>query len=222
MPDEKKPRIKVTKNGPYIVSGGTPLSEQVVVNDAEGIPEKWRSGKQFPLKESCALCRCGHSGNKPYCDGTHLSVDFNGTEVANNIPYMKKAKKIEGPELTLTDCGELCVGAAFCDRAGTIWKLIPASNQPETKKTAIEEGTNCPSGRLVVWDKNGKAIEPDFEPSIGLMVTPQAGVIGPILVRGGIPVESADGIVYEKRNRVTLCRCGKSKNKPFCDGSHAD
>jgi CDGSH-type Zn-finger protein len=39
-------------------------------------------------------------------------------------------------------------------------------------------------------------------------------------VRGGIEVHSADGRVYELRNRVALCRCGASGNKPFCDGSH--
>ncbi len=50
---------------------------------------------------------------------------------------------------------------------------------------------------------------------------PQEGVSGPLWVRGGIPVVSADGTPYEVRNRVTLCRCGASQNKPFCDGSHA-
>jgi CDGSH-type Zn-finger protein len=220
MPDEKKTRIKVTKNGPYLVSGGVPLSEQIVVNDAEGIPEKWRSGQQYPVKESYALCRCGRSKNKPFCDGMHTQLNFNGTEMADNTPYLKKAKRIEGPELTLTDCEKLCVGAGFCDRAGGTWNLVENSQNPEAKKTAIEEGKNCPSGRLVVWDKDGKAIEADFEPSIGLMVNPQTGVVGPILVRGGIAIEGADGTVYEKRNRVTLCRCGKSRNKPFCDGSH--
>lgn len=221
MSDEKKRRIKVTKNGPYLVSGGVPLSEQIVVNDAEGIPEKWRGGQQFPAQENYALCRCGHSQNKPFCDGTHMQVNFDGTETANNTPYLKKARKIEGPDLTLTDCTELCVGAGFCDRAGGTWNLVENSQNPEAKKTAIEEGKNCPSGRLVVWDKDGKAIEADFEPSIGLMVNPQAGV-GPILARGGITIEGADGTAYENRNRVTLCRCGRSKNKPFCDGSHAD
>ena len=44
---------------------------------------------------------------------------------------------------------------------------------------------------------------------------------GPLWVRGGITVESKDGSSYERRNRVTLCRCGASSNKPFCDGSHA-
>jgi hypothetical protein len=135
-------------------------------------------------------------------------------------PYLKKARKIEGPELSLTDCEKLCVGAGFCDRDAGTWTLVENSNNPEAKKIAIEEGQNCPSGRLVVWEKQGDPQEPKFEPSIGLMEDPATGIEGPILVRGGIPIESADGTVYEKRNRVTLCRCGKSDNKPFCDGRH--
>jgi CDGSH-type Zn-finger protein len=43
---------------------------------------------------------------------------------------------------------------------------------------------------------------------------------GPIWVKGGVPIESAKGFEYETRNRVTLCRCGLSENKPMCDGSH--
>jgi hypothetical protein len=75
---------------------------------------------------------------------------------------------------------------------------------------------------LVAWDKRAKqAFEPVFDPSIGLVEDPQMGVSGPIWVRGGIPVESADGTPYEVRNRLTLCRCGASNNKPFCDGTHA-
>jgi CDGSH-type Zn-finger protein len=49
---------------------------------------------------------------------------------------------------------------------------------------------------------------------------PPGGAEGPLWVKGGIPVEAADGFEYEKRNRVTLCRCGRSGHKPFCDGSH--
>ena len=80
---------------------------------------------------------------------------------------------------------------------------------------------HCPSGRLVVWDKaTRQPYEPTFEPSLGLVQDPVAGVSGPIWVRGGIAIESADGEAYEIRNRVTLCRCGASGNKPFCDGSH--
>jgi len=89
------------------------------------------------------------------------------------------------------------------------------------KRIAIEEAGNCPSGRLVIWDKKEKAIEPEFEPSIVLVEDPQEDMSGPIWVRAGIPVESADGSTYEIRNRVALCRCGKSSNKPFCDGGHS-
>jgi len=84
----------------------------------------------------------------------------------------------------------------------------------------IEEVADCPSGRLAAWDKDGKPIEPDFEPSIGVVEDVQAGKMGPLWVRGGIPIEAEDGTTYETRNRVTLCRCGKSLNKPFCDSRH--
>jgi CDGSH-type Zn-finger protein len=43
---------------------------------------------------------------------------------------------------------------------------------------------------------------------------------GPLWVRGGVPVIGADGQPYETRNRVLLCRCGHSRNRPFCDGTH--
>ena len=70
--------------------------------------------------------------------------------------------------------------------------------------------------------KTGKVMEKEFEQSISLVEDPQNKVSGPIWVKGGVPVESSDGSTYEVRNRVTLCRCGKSQNKPFCDGSHID
>jgi hypothetical protein len=75
---------------------------------------------------------------------------------------------------------------------------------------------------LVTWDLTSReAIEPEFPPSIALVEDPHQGVSGPLWVRGGIEVIAADGTPYELRNRVTLCRCGQSNNKPFCDGTHA-
>ena len=56
--------------------------------------------------------------------------------------------------------------------------------------------------------------------SIGIVEDPAKRCSGPLWVLGGIAVESAGGEAYEVRNRVTLCRCGASKNKPFCDGTH--
>jgi CDGSH-type Zn-finger protein len=213
-------KIKVSKNGPYIISGGIPLEENMIIRDKEGISYKWSVGEKYPIRDKYELCRCGQSKNQPFCDGTHMHIQFDGTETSDNNPYLNQAKEINGPELELTDKLNLCVHAGFCDRAGGIWKLVIESRDPEKKRIAIEEAMDCPSGRLVVWDKEGNEIEPKFEPSIVLIEDPQEGVRGPLWVRGCIPIESADGIIYEIRNRVTLCRCGKSTNKPFCDGRH--
>lgn len=213
-------KIKVTLNGPYIVSGSVPLSRQVIITDDEGYSCKWHEDKKYELQKQYLLCRCGNSKNKPFCDGTHMKSAFNGTETATREPDPVYTERIDGPELDLVDAQELCASARFCDRAGGIWDLVQQSDQQETKKIAIEEACNCPSGRLIACNKKGKAIEPRYEPSIVLVKDPQENTNGPIWVRGGIPIESADGKVYEIRNRVTLCRCGKSVNKPFCDGSH--
>lgn len=221
MAEKLNYKVKVSKNGPYIVSGGIPLEKQVIVINSEGLPCQWTEGDKYPQKETYALCRCGQSKNKPYCDGTHVEVNFNGTETASRKKYREESEKTSGPELILNDAESLCAVARFCDRGGGAWNLTMQSNHPDSKKLAIEEACNCPSGRLVACDKKtGKAIEPAFKKSIGLVVDSQAGMSGPIWVRGGIPIESASGDVYELRNRVTLCRCGKSSNKPFCDGSH--
>ena len=215
-----KHKVKVTKDGPYIVSGGVPLSEQIMCIDADNQCHGWKEGKKYPMQETYALCRCGHSQNKPFCDGTHAKLHFNGTEVAANTPYLEQAMETNGPNLKLTDAEEFCASARFCHRAGGTWNLTAQSDNPKARQTAIEEAAECPSGRLIAWDKDSNSLEPHYEPSIGLVQDTQAGKMGPLWVRGGIPIESADGKTYEVRNKVTLCRCGKSSNKPFCDGSH--
>jgi CDGSH-type Zn-finger protein len=158
----------------------------------------------------------------PYCDGSHARVEFDGTETAADTPYLEQAEQLDGPDLKLTDAEAFCVGAGFCHREGGTWALTRQSADPRAKQMAIEEACECPSGRLVAWEKGDQAIEPDFEPSIGLIEDAQTKEIGPIWVRGGIPVESSDGSTHEVRNRVTLCRCGRSSNKPFCDGGHRE
>ena len=214
-------RIKVTRNGPYLASGGLPLSKQIIVSDANGDPVGWRAGEADPVGGTYALCRCGQSEKWPFCDGSHHRVHFDGTETAKHVPYLDAAEQTEGPTLRLTDVPFLCAKAGFCTRAGGTWQLTERSDDPEARQTAIEQAGNCPSGRLVAWEKDGQAVEPHLEPSIGLVENPLTGASGPIWVRGGIPIEAADGTVYEVRNRVTLCGCGQSTNKPFCDGCHS-
>jgi CDGSH-type Zn-finger protein len=214
-------KITVSKNGPYIVTGGVPLIVAEICNDNEGYCRTWKIVNRYPVKEEYALCRCGYSENRPFCDGTHAKVRFNGTETAGSEEYLRHPNITQGPALELTDYEDLCVHARFCMRAGGIWNLTRQSNNPEARAIAIEEACNCPSGRLVIRDlKSGELVEPVLEKSIVVIEYPAKGEHGPLWVRGGIPVVSADGKPYKVRNRVTLCRCGKSHNKPFCDGNH--
>ena len=218
---EEGAKITVTKNGPYFVSGAVPLFPMIIECDGHGIPTKWLKGKNLQTKQNYILCRCGQSSTKPFCDGTHVKVNFDGTETSENEPFESMAEELIGPELKLKDAVMLCASARFCHRDGDIWDVIHHTNVAEAKKNVIENSCDCPSGRLVAYDKRtGKAIEPTLEKSIGPIEDPSKGVSGPFWVRGGIPLYSADGKLYEGRNRVTLCRCGKSANKPFCDSSH--
>jgi CDGSH-type Zn-finger protein len=218
---KEKGRIQVTKNGPYLVTGGIPLSKQILVCDRRGNSIGWREGEKFPVQETYALCRCGGSRDKPFCDGSHLENNFDGTETASRVPYLDRAEWTEGRDIRLSDAPGFCSHARFCVRGKGIWDLTEKSDSEAAKRTAIGMAANCHSGRLVIWDKKtGKPIEPVFEKSIGLVEGPAEGMLGPLWVRGGIPIIAADGCPYEVRNRVTLCRCGRSGNKPFCDGAH--
>jgi hypothetical protein len=105
--------------------------------------------------------------------------------------------------------------------AGTVWNNVKESNKSGARALAIREANHCPSGRLAMQDAQTLAqIETALVPSIGVVEDPTRGCSGPLLIRGGIRIESEDGRPYRARNRVALCRCGHSSNKPFCNGSH--
>lgn len=219
MDNNKK--IKINKDGPYIVFGKLPLAKEIVELGDEDEPEKYRSGEKYPEQETYSLCRCGQSKTKPFCDGIHKKIKFNGTETASKRKFSEQAEKISGPELDLLDVTDFCSSGRFCHRGGGTWSLTENSDNNISRELAIEEAGCCPSGRLVACDKiTGQAIEPDFQPSVSLIEDPQAQASGPIWVKGGVPIESSAGDELEIRNRVTLCRCGQSKNKPYCDGAH--
>jgi len=218
---EAEQSIRIMKNGPYIVKGSVPLSVQTIGVNNEGEAVRWIEGERYPLKASYSLCRCGKSKTHPFCDGSHTKSGFDGTETADRLPIADLSKTYEGPDMILTDAKCLCALARFCDPHGGVWNQVTMSDDPEIREVFLQEVADCPAGRLVAQDKKtGKAVEPHFEPSIVLIEDPQKICSGPIWVRGGIPIIGADGTPYEIRNRVTLCRCGASKNKPFCDAKH--
>jgi CDGSH-type Zn-finger protein len=214
-------RVVVMKDGPYEVQGQVPLSHQTIVANGRGESLDWKEGAHVPAPDGAHLCRCGQSGTKPFCDGSHKRVGFDGTETASPAPYLEQAQEIDGPAVVLTDAEGLCAFARFCDPKGRIWN-VARRDGTEARAIVEDEAGKCPGGRLVAWDRTTRhPLEPRFPVSIGLVQDPARGVSGPLWVRGGIPVVAADGTTYEVRNRVALCRCGASANKPFCDGSHA-
>jgi CDGSH-type Zn-finger protein len=199
-----------------------PLSQQTIVADEGGNSEAWKEGDAFPVQPSYALCRCGRSNSKPFCDGTHNKVRFDGTETASRAPYSEQAQVMQGPAHALTDAESLCAFARFCDPHGQVWTQVEHTDEATVRANFLRQVNACPSGRLVAWDRpSGKSLEEPLPVSIGVVQDPAQGVSGPLWLRGRIPLIAADGFAYEVRNRVTLCRCGASKNKPFCDGSHA-
>jgi CDGSH-type Zn-finger protein len=113
-------KITVSLNGPYLVTGGIPLSRQVIHVDGDGNSREWRRTFRSETSSEYALCRCGNSNNKPFCDESHVRVGFDGSEAPTaRVPYRNQAKTYEGPERLLTDAKRLCMGARFCDPFGS-------------------------------------------------------------------------------------------------------
>lgn len=217
--DNKECRIKLKKNGPIVVTGNIPLREKTLHFDGRNM--LYVDGQVFEHPETYVLCGCGKSQTPPFCDGHHEKAGFKRKETAPRDKFMDRATKIAGPDLDLYDDKPLCALARFCHmEEGSVWSLTKQSDDPEKRELAIKGATDCPAGRLVVFDKSGEEIEPELEPSIEVLQDPERGASGPLFIKGGIPIEGSDGYVYEIRNRVTLCRCGESKNQPFCDRKH--
>ena len=217
--EEKNPiRIRIEKNGPYTVFGNIPLGEKILV--FRGSLGHYREGRRLDPSGMYTLCRCGHSSHAPFCDGSHHAAHFRGIETASRDPYTERAEKLTGESVDLLDDNR-CAYARLCHgKNGNTWDLTRRSGVKENHEEAIRTASDCPAGRLTAVEKNGDPIEPLYEKAIDILQDPDEGVSAGIFVRGGIELESADGTLYETRNRYTLCRCGKSRHKPFCDASH--
>jgi len=211
-------KIIILENGPYLVQGGVPLYlKQIVSKNGLSVLV---TVKKFDTPDEYALCRCGTSGNAPFCDGNHEKVGFSGTETAGMSRYEDRAGVLVGEDLDLLD-DDRCAFARFCHKPhGDVWTLTEHSGNPQYKKEAVLAATQCPTGRLVAMLKTGEKLESDLEPCISIVEDVVQGTSAGIFVTGGIAVESATGEVYEVRNREVLCRCGESERKPFCDAMH--
>jgi uncharacterized Fe-S cluster protein YjdI len=116
----------------------------------------------------------------------------------------------------MTDDSILCMHGGFCgNHAEKVWQMVEHTDDTRVRFALMQMVERCPSGKLG-YEIDGVAIEPDLPEAISVTAD------GPLWVTGGIPVTMSDGRTLEVRNRVTLCRCGHSKNKPLCDGTHLE
>lgn len=203
-----KPKIACLPNGPYYL-----------LNDMEAAPVanlRRASGEACAAVRGVALCRCGGSKNKPFCDGTHGTNGFSDRNTADAA--MNRRSTYAGKGITIFDNRALCSHAGFCtDELAAVFRH---REQPwiDPDGAAVEKIVaqirRCPSGALS-YAIDGVEAEPPQRPP---MVTVTND--GPYAVTGGIEllgVKLGEGASAE---HYTLCRCGASRNKPFCDGSH--
>ena len=207
------PSIAAAPNGPLIVTGGVPLYRRRAVKSEHGEPLAWQTTGRIETRDRYALCRCGQSDRKPFCDGTHAKVGFRADDAATGT-YAERSKELGGTGITVRDDRSICVHAGFCGtRITNVWKLVSGTAESTVRSQVIGMVEKCPSGALT-YRFDGDDLEA-LLPQV-ISVTDD----GPLWVTGGIPVVSSGGEGLEIRNRVTLCRCGSSANKPLCDGSH--
>ncbi len=197
----KKPTIEPAEKGPF------------VVNNLEKFIEG--KGNLVRVKDKVfALCRCGHSRVKPFCDGTHGKTSFNGEKRKERVP--RKLDEYRGKEITIFDDRGICSHAGFCtDGLSRVFKMgVEPWIDPdaEAKEKIIETIKKCPSGALS-FSVDGEKYNPvSDDPTIKIVEN------GPYYIKGKIELHDQDKPTLE--GRYVLCRCGYSKNKPFCSGQH--
>jgi len=202
------PKIACLTNGPYYL-----------LNDMEAKPVpnlRRASGEACATVRGIALCRCGSSKNKPFCDGTHGTIGFKDTKSAD--PSKDRRKRYAGKRITVFDNRSLCAHAGFCtDELKVVFRqhdepwIDPDGAGVEKIVATIRK---CPSGALS-YAIDG--VEAEASQRVPMVTVTENG---PYAVAGGIElagVKFGDGA---SREHYTLCRCGASKNRPFCDGSH--
>ena len=206
--NQQKPKIACLPNGPYyLLNDMTPAA----------VPNLRRAnGDPCASVRGVALCRCGGSKNKPFCDGTHGTNGFTDQNVADRS--QNRRVNYVGKRLTIHDNRAICAHAGFCtDSLETVFRSHQETwIDPDgaSVEKIIETIKRCPSGALSYSLENVEPRDQDRPP----MVTVTND--GPYAVTGGIELVGVPFGEGASTEHYTLCRCGASKNKPFCDGSH--
>lgn len=223
----RKMKITIRPNGPYKVEGNIPLVQKTQIVSEYGEPLTWKNNGEVDTDgDEYFLCRCGRSSNMPFCDSTHRQVDFDGTETAKTGGPSDFCFDFRGTHLIVTKDPVICMSSGFCGfRDKEISQFVADSRDTEARSQAIAMVERCPSGALTYRiEKQDADIEPDLPRQIAdtTEITSGGPISGPLWVTGSIEINRSDGQPFEERNRVTLCNCGHSGNKPLCDGTHRE
>src|SRR5512136_3432546 len=132
-PAERK--IIINKNGPYEVCGGIPLVRKTQVVSEYGEPLTWKREETIETGETYDLCRCGQSSEKPFCDMTHLDVDFDGTERADTrVTAERQVTYAGGAKIVVRRDYSLCTESGFCgNRITNIEKMVSETGDTQVR-----------------------------------------------------------------------------------------
>ncbi|MBT3345185.1 MAG: hypothetical protein HN712_17985 [Gemmatimonadetes bacterium] len=203
MESTEKQTIKALPDGPYLCSNLT-----VLVSYADGT--------QHEVSGNVALCRCGGSKNKPFCDGAHKTNGFTSDKDPNRVPDQRE--DYAGDGIVVHDNRGLCAHAGRC----TLKAVFRPGTEPfidakgADAEQIIETIKQCPSGALSYSIDGVEHAERGGDPQIGIAPN------GPYVCSGGVKLEGVELPEGATLDHVALCRCGASKNKPFCSGAHWD
>lgn len=202
--------IQSAPDGPYLVTNVPRMTD-------------WLGVALTPTPQ-VALCRCGASVLKPWCDGSHVQIGFSDAKSESRVP--DQLDRYHGIGVTIADNRGTCAHSGFCtDRLPTVFRtetepfVAPAGGRVDE---IVRAGLACPSGALSATTDGADPVGHSDSARPAAIEVSQDGpyrVTGEIelLDRAGRPEPRNDGASLE---HYSLCRCGKSQNKPFCSGMH--
>ena len=206
------PGIQLAPDGPYL------FTNVPVVTSWLGVP--------IGAPPLVAMCRCGKSNAKPFCDGTHASTGFTDNKQDDRVPDRRDT--YPSVQATILDNRGICQHSGFCtDRLPSVFHtdgdpFVSASGGRMDE--VLRAVRACPSGALS-YAFDGVEERGDVDHHDTRSASVEVSKDGPYRVRGGIPLVDADGVDVQRnsgasREHYALCRCGHSLNKPFCSGMH--
>ncbi len=206
-------RIIGIKNGPFLVENVRFL--------------KSASGKNIEVEESYTLCRCGESMDKPFCDGLHEIFEYEDEKDPYRTPDQVEVYK--GELITIYENRGVCSHRGFCyEDLPQVWRMekglridMSVVNTQEMVDKVIDICRRCPSGALSFSLPSEERDLDGFSDEGTISIAPRRyGYDGPFEVTGGVAYSDDAGNKPESKDHYALCRCGKSKNMPFCSGEH--